>query len=153
MSTGGGYRDPHSSSGPAGNPAGRANPRPAMAVLFVDPDVQGARRLARTIEGRCAVAVVGSARDAWAAIRAYVPDLIVTELDLPDGSGLELMGALGRAAETRHALRMVVTRRTSVMDKVAAFQAGADDYLVKPVEDALFETHVNLVSRFRRTLR
>jgi DNA-binding response OmpR family regulator len=124
-----------------------------MAVLFVDPDVEGARRLANSIARTCLVAVVPTARDALAAMRIRLPDLIVTEIDLPDVSGLELVARVRGTAATRHALLMVVTRRASVADKVAAFQAGADDYLVKPVATTLFETHMRLISRFRKTLQ
>jgi two-component system cell cycle response regulator len=124
-----------------------------MAVLFVDPDMEGARRLASSIASTCMVAVVPSARDALAAMRIRLPDLIVTEIDLPDVSGMELVARVRGTPATRHALLMVVTGRASVADKVAAFQAGADDYLVKPVATDLFATHMRLISRFRKILQ
>jgi DNA-binding response OmpR family regulator len=48
---------------------------------------------------------------------------------------------------------MAVTHRSLVGDKIAALQAGADDYLVKPVSPDQFDTHVQLISRFRRVIR
>jgi DNA-binding response OmpR family regulator len=50
-------------------------------------------------------------------------------------------------------LLMVLTRRSGIQDKIAALQAGADDYLVKPVEPQLFVSHVRAVSRFRQVLK
>jgi DNA-binding response OmpR family regulator len=81
-----------------------------------------------------------------------MPDLIVTELDLPDADGVQLIRSVHDSPVTRRVLIVVVTRRTGFRDKIAAFQAGADDYLVKPVDPDLLATHVLLVSRFRRVL-
>lgn len=126
--------------------------RPALSVLFVDPDVEGAERLAGVLRRSNAVAVVASATAAFAAIAARMPSLIVTELDLPDASGLDLLASLRQNSATRNVLLMVVTRRSSVRDKIGAFQAGADDYLVKPLSPQQFEMHVQLLSRFRQVL-
>ena len=135
--------------------APRANQftRPALAVLIVDPDAENANRLAKAISARCVVAVAGSAQQALATMRQRMPDLVVTELDLPDANGLEFITTIHSTPATRNVLLMVVTRRTAIRDKIAAFQAGADDYLVKPVEGQLFEIHVQLLSRFRQTLQ
>jgi DNA-binding response OmpR family regulator len=124
-----------------------------LTVLIVDPDGDGAGRLAAALGDRHRVAVVPTAHAALRAIEAGAPDLLVTELDLPDGNGLELLGRIHSAAATRHTLLMVVSRRASTRDRVAAFAAGADDYLVKPVETAEFVTHVASVLRFRQVIR
>lgn len=124
--------------------------RNTMSVLFVDPDTAFAERLANVLRGRCAVAVVPTAQAAMAAMTVRMPTLIVTELDLPDRPGVELLAALRRTPATRNILLLVITARNGVRDKVAAFQAGADDYLVKPVDPYRFETHVQLLSKFRQ---
>jgi DNA-binding response OmpR family regulator len=127
--------------------------KPSMAVLFIDPDVASAERLAQTLRGRFAVAVVPSAQAARSAMSIRMPDLIVTELGLPDANGVDLIATIHSAPATRNVLVMVVTHRTSVRDKIAALQAGADDYLVKPVDADQFETHFLLVSRFRKVIQ
>ena len=127
--------------------------QPSMAVLFIDPDVASAERLAQTLRGRFAVAVVPSAQAARSAMSVRMPDLIVTELGLPDANGVDLIATLHSAPATRNVLVMVVTHRTSVRDKIAALQAGADDFLVKPVNAEQFETHFLLISRFRKVIR
>lgn len=127
--------------------------KPGLAILFVDPDVAHAERLAQPLRAYSAVAVVGTAQAALMAIAQRTPDVIVSELELPDGSGLELFRQVHANAATRNVLLMVVTRRTGVNDKIAAFQAGADAYLVKPVAADQFETQVLLVSKFRKIIR
>jgi DNA-binding response OmpR family regulator len=137
----------------AGGPPGSRPPSgPALAVLFVDPDVDGAERLARSLPSVSAIAVVPNARGAYAAINARVPDLLVMELDLPDANGVDLLRRVHTTAATKHVLLIVLTRRNGVQDKIAAFDAGADDYLVKPVTPERLATHVRLVSRFRHVI-
>lgn len=136
----------------AARPTGAQQQRPAMAVLFIDPDAENAERLSRALRGVSAVAVVPTAQAAAAAMNARMPNLIVLELDLPDANGLELIMHMHNTPATRNVLIMVVTSRTSVHDKITAFQAGADDYLVKPVDPQQFAVHVQLLSRFRQVI-
>ena len=124
---------------------------PPLTVLFVDPDWASADRLARALPG-ATTAVVPSAQAAWSAMQTRLPDVVVTEIDLPGGGAIEFLASLRNAPATRHILLMVATTRALVGDKIAAFQSGADDYLIKPVDPHEFETHVMLVSRFRRVI-
>lgn len=126
--------------------------RPTLSVLFVDPDMESAERLAVVLRRHSAVAVVATATGAFEAMAVRMPSLIVTELDLPDRSGLDLLASLRQNPATRHVLLMVVTRRSGVRDKINAFQAGADDYLVKPLSPQQFEMHVRALSLFRQVL-
>lgn len=126
--------------------------RPAPAVLFVDPDLASAQRLADAIKDRYNVNVVSGARQAWATVQRTPPNVIVTELDLPDASGLELIRAIYGTPATHNVYLIVVTSRAGIRDKIDAFQAGADDFLVKPLDPQQFNTHLQLVTRFRRVL-
>ena len=131
---------------------GGSGDRPArdiLTVLFIDPDLAAAERLARPLRATCAVAVVPTAQAAMAATRVRIPDLVVTELSLPDMSGIDLIASLHSAPITHNVLIMVVTQRSSVRDTVAAFQAGADHFLVKPVDPSQFLVQVRLILRFR----
>jgi DNA-binding response OmpR family regulator len=126
--------------------------RPAMSVLFLDPDIASAERLANSLRSQHRVIVVGSANEALAQVDSRAPDLIVAEIALPDADGLGLVARWHVAPATRHSLLMIVTTRRSVRDKIAGFQAGADDYLIKPVELLQFLAHVASISRFRRLI-
>jgi DNA-binding response OmpR family regulator len=74
----------------------------------------------------------------------------MTELDLPDESGLESLGALRTGARTQGILLMVVTRRTALHEKIAAFQDRAEGHLAKPVDPQAFSAHVQRIGRFRQ---
>ncbi len=67
--------------------------------------------------------------DALEALRATPPDLVVLDLTLPDGDGLDLCRAI-RDRSTAYIL--VVSGRDEEIDKLLGFKLGADDYVTKP---------------------
>jgi DNA-binding response OmpR family regulator len=126
--------------------------RPPLTILFVDPDRQRSDQLADVVRATCVVGMAPSAHIAFDALRQRLPDIIVTELDLPDMGGVEFITRVHSDPVMRHVLIMVVTSRTSVRDKIAALTAGADDFVVRPVTPEQFLLKVQLLGRFRRVL-
>ncbi|MGC1303331.1 MAG: response regulator, partial [Caulobacteraceae bacterium] len=78
------------------------------------------------------------ARDAL-AVGSYAA--MIVDLGLPDGDGVELLGA-GEAPPA-----LVITARDSVGDRVAGLNAGADDYLVKPFDLEELEARLRAILR------
>jgi DNA-binding response OmpR family regulator len=126
--------------------------RQSLSVLFIDPDVQYAGVIAQGLPASTDVRLVHTAQAAMEAIQARMPDLVVTELNLPDASGVDLIAHLHRTRQTHNILLLVLTTRASVRDKIAAFQAGADDYLIKPSNPQEVGVHAHLLSRFQRVI-
>jgi two-component system, OmpR family, response regulator RegX3 len=73
--------------------------------------------------------VVDTAADAMRTAAAHEPDLVLLDIGLPDGSGLDVARELRR--ESRVPIIML-TARGSEADRVAGLELGADDYIVKP---------------------
>lgn len=131
-----------------------AIPRQAapLTVLFIDRDVAEAEQLARALKRTSAIAVAPSFQAAKAAITERVPGLVVLDLNLPDANGLDVITWLHATPALRHTLIVVTTSRAHIQDKIAAFQAGADDYLIKPIAPAQFAQHIERLSYFRQVL-
>ena len=81
--------------------------------------------------------------DALAAAR---PDLCVIDLGLPDGDGAELLEQELAAAETP---AIIVSGRGALADKLQSFEAGAEDYLVKPIDPEELAARARVVLRRR----
>jgi DNA-binding NtrC family response regulator len=77
------------------------------------------------------VARAQSLREARIELGRQRPDVLLTDLRLPDGQGIELVGELEDPESTEV---IVVTGHATVDSAVAALRAGASDYLVKPAE-------------------
>ncbi|BCY07407.1 response regulator transcription factor [Actinoplanes sp. L3-i22] len=71
-------------------------------------------------------------RDALVAAHEHVPDIAVLDVTMPDMTGLEVCRALRDDAETADIPIILLTGRGQWLDVASGFDAGADDYLVKP---------------------
>ena len=76
-----------------------------------------------------------------------VPDLILLDIMLPDEDGLEILKKIRNIPETRRIPVIMVTARTTELDKVKGLDSGADDYLTKPFGV------MELISRVKALLR
>jgi CheY-like chemotaxis protein len=120
----------------------------ATRVLLVDPDRALQRSLASLIEeSGYLVSVAGSAADALQRLRDLAIDLLVLESVLPDASGIDLCKQLRSDARLRLLPVVFVSRRGAPGDVVAAFEAGADDYVVKPIEPLELRARLGAVLR------
>jgi DNA-binding response OmpR family regulator len=122
----------------------------ALSVLVVDGNPASRERVREALGARCVVRFAGGVREALAALHTQLPDLLVSEVDLIDGSGLDLCEEIRATPTLKRLPIMLLTDRASINDKVAGFQAGADDYVVKPVDDRLFHARLRLLDRIKR---
>lgn len=122
-----------------------------MRVLVVDDDQDVLAVLTRALaRDGYTVSTTASVAEARRAVAAGV-DLLVLDLGLPDGSGLELCRELRRDAHTLPIL--ILTAQTQVGIRVAGLDAGADDYLTKPFALAELRARVRALGRRGPVLR
>ena len=99
-------------------------------MLVIEDEPQMRRFLRPALEGQgYRVVEAGTAREGMALASSHNPDLVILDLGLPDGDGVEVTQ---RLREWSTAPIVVVSARGQEADKVAALDAGADDYLTKP---------------------
>jgi two-component system, NtrC family, response regulator HydG len=106
-------------------------PRPRALLVDDDPDIASVLREVVDREGFTVTCVSSLAR-ARQEIAATVPDILLVDIHLPDGSGLELLEGLGPAAPEV----VLITGEASVETAVHALRLGVADYLTKPVDFA-----------------
>jgi two-component system response regulator AtoC len=99
-------------------------------IVDDDPDVVDWLQEVARMEG-FTVARAHSIRDARIELGRQRPDVLLTDLRLPDGQGIELVRELEKPEATEV---IVVTGHATVDSAVAALRAGASDYLVKPAD-------------------
>jgi DNA-binding response OmpR family regulator len=121
-----------------------------LSVLLVDGNPASREHVREALGAQCVVRFASGMGEALAALQTQLPDLLVSEVDLADGSGLQLCEAIRATPTLKRLPIMLLTDRASINDKVAGFQAGADDYVVKPVDARLFHARVRLLDRIKR---
>lgn len=83
--------------------------------------------------------------EADAALDAIDYGLVLLDLHLPDGRGLDLMRRRRKAGDTRPYI--ITTARDQIRDRIDGLNAGADDYIVKPFDLDELEARVQAVQR------
>jgi len=126
--------------------AERRGPLPRVLVVEDEDDIRTLVRYNLEQEGFA----VNDARDgteAYESIHRRAPDALVLDLMLPGMSGLELCQKLRAEAGTRMLPIVMLTAKSSELDRILGLEMGADDYVVKPFSPR------ELVARIRAVLR
>lgn len=118
-----------------------------MRILIVEDEHKLIDILQRSLraEGYAVDGVLSSAAG-LDYVRTYHYDLIILDLQLPDGTGTSLLKQIRELGHTMPVL--ILTARGDLESKVENFQAGADDYVIKPV--AMAELTIRVQALLRR---
>ncbi|MBL9007793.1 MAG: response regulator [Myxococcales bacterium] len=119
------------------------SPRCRVLLIEDDPSMRGFLRSMMASHGY-ALTEAGTAADGMAQLAAVSPDLVLLDLGLPDGDGIEVTRRLREWSRTPI---IVLSARGQESDKIHALDAGADDYLTKPFSIG------ELLARIRVALR
>ncbi|MDP2318447.1 MAG: response regulator [Acidobacteriota bacterium] len=118
--------------------------RPPLDILIVEDDAdQSAIYQAALKSGHYSTRICGAGAAALAAIAGSLPDLALLDVNTPGPDGYEVCRAIrAREPEDRAVTIIMVIARHDITSKLLAFAAGADDYLVKPLDVAELRTRV-----------
>lgn len=115
-------------------------------ILVVDDDIDSLKLIGLMLQ-RHGYEVTAASAGAQAIAKAGVerPDLIILDVMMPDMNGYEVCRQLRGSADTRDIPIIMFTAKTLIDDKVAGFEAGADDYLTKPTHPAELASRVRAI--------
>jgi CheY-like chemotaxis protein len=119
-------------------------------VLIADDNVQNVELLeAYLAELGCATVIASDGQETLDKVAAEQPDLVLLDIMMPKMSGFEVCKKLKSDAETRNIPILVVTALHETGDIERAVEAGADDFLSKPVNKLELITRVKSLLRVR----
>ena len=123
-----------------------------LHILLVDSDVQARKKMQHTLHDVFVVTCVTSLAEAKQILETSPPpDILITEVLLNQENGLELCSYIRTGKESLQKLPiMLLTSLMTLRDKVRGFEAGADDYVVKPFDGHYLIARIKLLARIKR---
>ncbi|UWR23502.1 diguanylate cyclase domain-containing protein [Sulfitobacter sp. S190] len=121
-------------------------------ILVIDPIATNRIMLKSVLTSACYdVQQASTVAEAAVATARFAPDLILSALSFPDGGIADLRAFLKRGAVDVPVPIVALTGRHTAADRVAALKSGANDVLVRPVDDTLLLGRVRSVIRAHNT--
>jgi CheY-like chemotaxis protein/MinD-like ATPase involved in chromosome partitioning or flagellar assembly len=118
----------------------------AEKILVVDDDLDSLKLIGLMLQRNGYEVIAANAgNQAIAKAAGERPDLIILDVMMPDMNGYEVCRRLRKNADTKGIPIIMFTAKTLIDDKVAGFEAGADDYLTKPTHPAELASRVKAI--------
>ncbi len=111
---------------------GKALPPPAPRILLADDNADMLDYVRRLLSPQYTVETVGNGQAAIAAIAHERPDLVLSDVMMPEIDGFELLRRLRADPQTQELPIILLSARAGEESRLEGLAAGADDYLVKP---------------------
>jgi two-component system phosphate regulon response regulator PhoB len=121
---------------------------PVVLVVEDEPAIQELISVTLARNGHV-VRRTANAKEAYDAVAESLPDVILLDWMLPDGSGPSLARRLRSEARTRDVPIIMLTARAHEDDKVTGLESGVDDYVTKPFSPRELEARIQAVLRRR----
>lgn len=122
-------------------------------VLVVD-DIPANLRLLKAKLGAeyYGVAEAGSGQEALDLLGTVDPDVILLDVMMPGMDGFEVCRRIKQDPQTSHIPVVMVTALSEMSDRLKGLEAGADDFLTKPVRDIALFSRVKSLARYKQTI-
>ena len=120
-----------------------------LRILFVDSDAYTRGKMQKTLEAAFDIECVASLSDAKQQLEVHPPDMLISEVLIGEESGLSLCTYVRSTEKLQKLPIMLLTSMSTIYDKVAGFEAGADDYVVKPFDSIHLISRVKLLARIK----
>ncbi len=122
-------------------------------VLVVDDIATNLRLLeAKLLNEYYEVALAASGEEALATVGRWMPDVVLLDVMMPGMDGYEVCRRLKAQPATQHIPVVMITALTDQAERVRGLEAGADDFLSKPVDDATLFARLRALLRVKQVL-
>ncbi len=112
-------------------------------VLIVEDRTDMQKTIGASLKGVCKLTFVGTLAEAKNALKTKRFDLCLLDVMLPDGNGFSFCASLRNESSSTQLPLFFLTEKSSLSDKIQAFQLGADDYITKPFDPGELKARVS----------
>lgn len=127
--------------------------RSDVTIMLVEDNEDFRFYLRDNLKNLYSISEARTGKEAWDMILHEVPDLIVSDLLMPEMSGLELCAKVKQEKKTSHIPFLLLTASLTEDFKIEGFQLGADAYLTKPFSFEILESRIRYLIAQRENMR
>ena len=120
-----------------------------ILIIDDDPDIRDVLNL--SLSEHYTIAAASNGKEGLEMIKSKIPDLIITDYNMPVMNGVEFCRHLRQDILLRHLPVIMLTGKGETKDMVAGIESGADDYLIKPFEPDTLLARIRMI--LKRTIR
>lgn len=122
------------------------------SILIIEDNDELRRFLTMILRDCYHVLEAGDGKQGLEIIGRELPDLIVSDVMMPEMDGIELLAAVKANRDTSHIPVILLSAKASVDDRVRGLEYGADDYIAKPFNSAYLKARIESLIRQRSSL-
>ena len=122
-------------------------------ILVIDDNDDIRNYLKDSLESDYRVLLAGSGNQGWAILKEELPDLIISDVMMPNGDGLELLKKIRADKNLAFLPVILLTAKSEVSDRLEGLSIGADDYITKPFNMKALKARVHNIFEQRMRLR
>ena len=120
-------------------------------VVYIDDNEFNRLMIQKNVSDHFNMHVLSSAKELYSLLENYVPRVLLLDLIMPDESGFDVLKNLRSQARYNRLVIIMLTARSSKRDMVRCFEAGANDYILKPPHYPELIARIHNLLRQRRT--
>ncbi|MGH2493618.1 MAG: response regulator transcription factor [Ktedonobacteraceae bacterium] len=121
-----------------------------LYALLVDSDPGACTKMQQALDDNIVLRSATTVAEARRCLAESVPDVLICEVRLGQENGLELCRFIRSTSSLYYLPVMLLTSLATLQDKIAGFEAGADDYVIKPFDARHLVARIRLLSRIKR---
>ena len=125
-------------------------PKRESRILVVDDEANHRHSVTRVLmESNTRIMEAASGKAALETAKSFEPDLIILDILMPEMDGYEVCRRLKADPETHDIMVVLLSARPRVTDRLMGYEAGADDYLIKPFEPEELRAKCRILCRLK----
>jgi signal transduction histidine kinase/DNA-binding response OmpR family regulator/ligand-binding sensor domain-containing protein len=122
-------------------------------ILIVEDNDELQNFLKYSFEEQYKISVAMNGVQAWGMIQKEAPDLVVSDVMMPDMNGLELCKLIKSTFETSHIPVILLTALAEKSNQLTGLGLGADDYITKPFDTSILSQRIKSIIKNREVVR
>jgi signal transduction histidine kinase/DNA-binding response OmpR family regulator len=122
-------------------------------ILVVEDNVDVRKFIRGPLEQSYSVIEAGDGKEGIAKAKKTIPDLIVSDIMMPEVNGIELCKVLKKNIKTSHIPIILLTAKASEESEIKGLETGADDYVTKPFNTKILLTRIKNLIGLRQQLQ